>query len=341
MSDDRKEQLFFEELRILPPSHAGDPFNFVNEVLIFLQRWCNGYNYAPDLNKPAYCCFIGFERVVTVAAEMPDVIECKYFKEDTPQDLLGRTYISSLPLNRVFARPEKLQSLADCRKTIESLGACSQPYVIFNATDRRVLWQSVKSNELRHGVLRKCEPSKLSSKDFDQTLQDFHFEYTATPQGLSKPWLSAPKLLTKQDLEEEIRDDLFVFLRFLIGDQFAVIREFHGSAGRTDLLVNFHSEGVILYIELKVLRSFTKSGSDRKKVKDDEVVEWGKKGIAQAHFYRLSNRRVGVSYACCFDGREKDVEINELVDFANTHQVRYRRYFMHSSAPSLHASIMS
>jgi hypothetical protein len=340
LSEGKTDQFLTRELPHLPPSSAGAPFNFVNEVLEFLCRWCSTYPGTIQLGAPAYCCFIGVERVASEVPLDPAFLECPLFREDTPQDLLDQVYISAFPLSRVFARKARFQKNHDCVALIGELGMQARPIVIFNAANRSVLWR-IEGDEFHQTTLALSQAPKLLSKDFDRTLKDFHIEYTATPQGLTKPWLSVRQLLTKHELEEEIRDDLYIYLRFKMQDQFAVLREFYASTGRTDLLVCFHEEKQTLYVELKVLRSFQKSGANRTAVSETEILDWGKKGIAQAYSYRLASQGVGVSYACCFDARGKDEEIQALVDFAKQMNVQYRRFFIHTSAESLHRSFMS
>ena len=122
----------------------------------------------------------------------------------------------------------------------------------------------------------------------------------------------------------------------------AVLREFHNSAGRTDLLIWFQNENKIFYLELKILRGWQKSGGNRIQVKADQHITWGKEGIAQAYSYRrLQPHQPGAGYACCFDARDDNKELPELVEFAKEKDVQYKRYFMFTSAKDLRTTLMS
>jgi hypothetical protein len=332
------DRILARDLPRLAPAGASDSFNFIDAVLQFLTRWCATYPPGIALGSPAYCCFVGFERMTARITQDSAFTLCSCFREDTPQDLPGKVYFASATLSAVFARTFEMSSFADCQKTINDLAVENRPIVIFNAADRRVLWRADTDDEMREALLRPEVPAKVTSTDFDQILEHFHFEYTASPQGLSKPWYSAPKLLTKPDLENIVRDNLFVYLRFLLQEPFAVFREVVGGAGRADLLVYFHTEKEVFYVELKILRGYTRKGKSRASVSAAKILAWGKEGIAQAFNYKRSNRSVGTAYTCCFDARLADVEMQELIDFAKQLNVEYRRFFMYSSAPLLHAA---
>ena len=341
MSDEKAELVLVRELPRIPPGSAGDPFNFINEILQFLTRWCSAYPHSIELGNPAYCCFIGCDRVTTVAESSADFVLRSLFREDTPQDLLAYIYLCAFPLNKVYARPVNLSNLAECEAVIADFGGVQRPSVIFNAADRRVLWRMPGSASL-HQVIIRTEPApKLMSSEFDKALDDFHYEYTEAPDGLSAPWENASEWLPKPQLEREIRNDLFVYLRNLMQDHFAVFREFFGSSGRADLLVHFHTEAKTFYIELKVLREFRlQRGVRIRHVSANFNLRWGKLGLAQAYSYKRSNRHIGIAYACCFDARKKDDELPELVDLAKKFDVEYRRFFMYPSAENLHEALI-
>jgi hypothetical protein len=69
-------------------------------------------------------------------------------------------------------------------------------------------------------------------------------------------------------------------------------------------------------------------------------IRWGSMGIGQAFSYKRLNRTIGVAYACCFDARAKDSELQELVDLATRLDVQYRRYFLYTSAEELHKALI-
>ena len=203
MNDERAEQVLLKELPLLPPGAAGDPFNFVNEVLHFLTRWCTAYASSIPLGQPAYCCFIGSERVASEAQSHSDLEQRPLFREDTPQNLLGHIFLCSFPFNNVFGRSANFANFADCEKAILALGGTEHPTIVFNAADRRVLWRVPGSSSLHQVIIRTTPAPLLLSAEFDKALDDFHYEYTVTPDGLSASWDNATDLLTKPQLERE------------------------------------------------------------------------------------------------------------------------------------------
>ncbi len=313
----KAEAVLVRDLPRLSPSEAGSAFNFVDAALQFLSRWCAAYTSPTKLGDESYCCFVGLERVSDGVASAASFSVCECFREDE----------------------FRINSFADCHRIIAELNVADRPVIMFNSADRKVLWRAHATGEMHEALFRTEISAAVTSADFERVLKDFHYEYTASPQGLTKPWYSAPKLLTRPDLEQEIRDDLFVYLRFLLQDPFAVFREVVGGAGRADLLVYFHAEKEVFFLELKVLRAFVRKGKSRAAVRAEKTLSWAKEGIAQAFNYKRSNRSVGTAYACCFDARLSDTEIQELVDFAAELSVEYRRFFMFNSAPALHAAV--
>jgi len=340
MSDPKVQTLVTHEVFQLPPAAAGEPFNFINEALHFLARWCAAYPGPLAHGAPSYVCLIGCERINDVVAGRANCTECKLFRDDTPADLLGRLYFCSYPFTRVFAQTTTLSSLNDCEAAVAAAGLTDCPVIFYNAAEHRILWRLNSGSELRQLILRAPSDSKLTSAKFDELLVEFHRNYTESPQGYTKPWYSAAKYLTKHELEEEIRDDLYLFLQHLSPEPMAVLREFYNPAGRTDLLVCFRDEKLIYYVELKVLRAWTKNGSARSQEKPEDILNWGKKGVVQVVTYRRQKNYPGAGYACCFDARERDEELPELVAFAKEQGVEYRRYFMFNSSEALQASLM-
>lgn len=344
MNDESKvAEVLANQISLLPAGEPEDPMTFVIEVQQFLVNWRSAYPDNSLLDQPAYSCFIGCQRVGSFVLGFQDFKKCSQFRDDTPQDLLGKIYLSSFPLNAVFSKEASFSSFGDCENAVLEIADDGTSVVVFNAAANKIFWATKVDGgfEWKQAFLTPKKSSGLNSGNFDDELNHFHYEYTSTPQGLVKPWLNAGKLIPKPDLEGEIRDYLYVHLRGLAHHQFAVLRELYGAAGRTDLLVIFNEEKLpSCYVELKVLIKYRMVNGSPVSVSENESTTWGKKGIAQAFNYRRSNRGVGFAYACCFDCRKDDNEIQELVDFAKEKDVNYRRYFIHSSADGLHSSVM-
>lgn len=328
-----------EHLPSLPPDRAGNPFNFTNDVFRFLTRWCAAYGSSIPIDQPAYCCFIGCERVTTTAEDLGGFIERPMFRDDTPQDLLGNIYLASEPLIKVFSRVVATQSLAQCEAEVAQLGLPDGPVVIFNAAERRMFWK-LKGAESYSTLVLAQSQLKLTSDDFENALTQFHRTYTETPSGFGDIWEDAGQMITRRNTERGIRNNLYLFLRNLMPD-WAVFCEYYNPAGRADLLVHFHEAAKTFAIELKVLRAFRLSKGVRKAVSEKFNAWWGARGIAQAHSYKQCEPKISKGYACCFDARKDNAEISALDDLAKKLDVNYLRFYMFNSADRLHESYLN
>ena len=330
MSDDTLE--FVEsELADLSIGSSEDPLNFIDEIVAWLHRWATAYDVQISLDKPAYCCFVGCDRVTQVADSLTGFSLRRHFRDDTPQDLLGRVYIASPTLQSVFSREVVASSIEDLEAELERLGLTSHAVVIFNAASKLAFWRTDAKRDFTTIQVGEALDDKLRSEDFDKELRTFYVTYLATPQGFARPWKNAAKLKPKDELELEVRNCLLMFLRLQYKKSLFVVPESHESTRRADLKVFFISERVVYFLELKVFRASDSESS---------TLDWGMKGVAQAHSYRLANNQCRVAYACCYDARGRDEEMTQLVDYANTMDVLYRRYFMYQSSEDFHRSFM-
>jgi hypothetical protein len=338
--DDDLRSFLDSELADLPVGSAEDPVNFVEEVVGWLTRWATTYDVEIGLEKPAYCCFVKCDRVREVAETQGGFSLRKYFRDDTPQNLLGQIYLCSPTLQSVFSKDVVVTSIDDLEKEVTRLGLTEHAIVVFNAASKQAFWRYESTAELVPIKLDADATDQLNSEDFDEELTRFHVECTATPQGYVRPWKSAKKLLTKDDLELEIRDHLCLFLKLKHKKWLLVTRESFEPTGRADLKVYFIAERVSFFLELKVFRAFERSGTTVKSVSQNETIDWGKMGVAQAHSYRIANDPTGAAYACCYDARGTDSEIDEVKDYAESMSVRYRRYFIYQSAEAFQRSFI-
>jgi hypothetical protein len=328
MSDEDVRQFLETEIADLPVGSAEDPLNFVDEVVIVLNRWTTTFNQEIGLEKPAYCCFVNCDRVRQIVETHEGFSHKQYFRDDTPQDFLGKIYLCSPTLQSVFARPVVASSIDDLTKEIAALGLSAQAIIVFNAASKQAFWRSGTGTDLVP-IQLDGGIAQLNSADFDEELKRFYIEYTATPQGWVKPWKNAKKRLTKDHLEHEIRDYLCIFLKLKHKKWVLVTRESYEPTGRADLKIYFILERISFFIELKVFR-----------ISDSDTVELGKHGIAQAHAYRIANDESGVAYACCYDARATNSDFQELKDYADSMNVRYRRYFVYQSTGDFQRSFI-
>lgn len=338
MTEEDLRKFLDDELADLPVGDADDPVNFVIEVVNCLNRWAAAYKVEISLDKPVYCCFVNCERVRQIA-EQHGFTSRQYFRDDTPQDLLGQIYLCSPTLQSVFSHTLTAASIHDVTNEIARLGLSSQAVVIFNAATKEAFWRHQLSGEMVPIKIAEAV-EQLQTSDFDEELKRFYVEFTATPQGYVKPWRNAQKLLTKERLENEIRDYLCVFLKLKHEKWLTVTRESYEPTGRADLKVYFIFERVSFFLELKVFRAYEQSGKTIKKVPLKATIDVGKMGVAQAHAYRLANDPDGVAYACCYDARGTDKDIDDVKTYADSMNVRYRRYFMYQSSEDFHRSFI-
>lgn len=338
MTDNELQEFVEDELPNVAIGDVNDPLNFVTDLVSFLQGWMTAYGASLTVDQPAYCCFVQCDRVTQVADSNGGFSLQRYFRDDTPQNLLGRIYLSSATLQMVYSKCISVASLEEVQREIEILTVSPQVVVIFNAASKRAFWRTGTDTNLSTITIPGESPEKLHPEDFDTELDQFHLECTATPSGLAQPWKNASKFIPRERLENGIRDSLCLFLRPRNKKSLLVIRESFEPTGRADLKVFFIAEKVIYFLELKVLRIKESSGVA---VKKSKMVEWAKEGIVQAHTYREANDPSGVAYACCYDARGTDEEIVELVEFASAHNVIYRRYFMYPSAKEYRAPLVS
>jgi hypothetical protein len=338
MSDPKVQTTVAAHVPFLSPAKAGDPFNFVNEVLKFLTRWSAVYHASVPLGQPAYCCFIGCDRVSSIADGFGGFIERPMFRDDTPQDLLGSVYLASEPLTKIYSRGASFQNLGQCEAVAAELGQASRPIVIFNAAERRMFWKLPADGNYSSLVITHSE-DKLTSAGFDDALDRFHRAYTETPNGWCDAWDDPGQLITRRNLERIIRNNLFLFLRTLVRNDLAVFCEYYNPAGRADLLVLFLETSEAFAVELKVLRSYHMSkGGSRKSMSAKFNEWWASRGIAQAYSYKRAESRISAGYACSFDARADNTDIPSLEILANKLNVKHRKFYMFNSADRLHKS---
>jgi hypothetical protein len=325
----------------MSPGTAEDPLNFVDLVVKRLHHWAAAYPGAAHLDTPAYCCFVLCDRVAKIADALPEFKARPYFRDDTPQDMLGHIYLCSFTLQTVFSREFSGSNIDDLIREVGGLGLATRPLVIYNSANKRALWRVSNETDFTAVEVGGNLKRQLRSRDFDKELQRFHLKYTSTPQGWAMPWKDPKKLQTKDNLEVEIRNWLCVALRLTYEDSLSVSIEHQEPTGRADLKVLFIAERVPYFLELKVFRKVRPVKGKLTSVSNAATIKWGKEGVTQAHLYLQANDDFGVAYACCYDARGKDEEVEEVKEYAESKKVRYRRYFMFPSAPALHKAVMS
>ena len=330
-----------KELGRVPSAPANDPINFIVEVIEFLQRWVSAHPGPITEGQSAYCIFVGYERVLAKVATDASYTRHMHFRGDTPQDLLGNVYLVSYPLAAVYGKSVGLANLTDCDGQYRAHADAQQPYVFFNAAAGSATWCTGAENEICTVPIRNITGLCLKPENLEETLEGFHKECTRTPQALALPWRSGEKLIPKRDLEQEIRNWLFVYLRNFVSGEHSVYREVYNSVGRADLLIWFPIQQIKCYLELKVLRKFYPSNNAAGFTKEpkSKMLEWGEAGIRQAYSYKDSEKINGDTYACCFDARGENTKIPQFEALAKSLGVRYLQFIMYPSAAALYASI--
>src|SRR6266404_2385247 len=120
MTEEDLRKFLDDELADLPVGDADDPVNFVVEVFNCLNRWAAAYDVEIDFDKPVYCCFVNCPRVRQVG-EQPGFTARQYFRDDTPQDLLGKLYVCSPTLQSVYSRALSAASIDDLMMQLAEL----------------------------------------------------------------------------------------------------------------------------------------------------------------------------------------------------------------------------
>lgn len=160
---------------------------------------------------------------------------------------------------------------------------------------------------------------------------------TPDNSGPTKVWANASKGYPVEDAERTIQQ----FLRVGLAARFnwcTIRAEQAGKLGRTDLEVvddRTGEPGTITHhalLELKVLRSFTHTGSRYAASSTEEAIS---KGVNQANSYGNANNSL-LRMLCCFDMRSDDVGDNatfaHVQSGATTLCVRLKRWYMYRSS---------
>lgn len=155
--------------------------------------------------------------------------------------------------------------------------------------------------------------------------------------GPVKLWENANKGFPVEEAERTVQQ----FLRIGLAGRFSwcsIRAEQPGKLGRTDIEVvddRTGAPGAITHhalLELKVLRSFTHTGSP---YPDSNAKDAVSKGVNQAHAYGLTHNSL-LRMLCCFDMRTVDVgddtTFSHVMTDATTLSVRLKRWYMYRSS---------
>lgn len=160
---------------------------------------------------------------------------------------------------------------------------------------------------------------------------------TPDNSGPAKVWQNPSKGYPIEEAERTVQQ----FLRVGLAARFhwcTIRAEQSSKLGRTDLEVVDDRTGEVgaithyALLELKVLRSFSHSGTAYPSTTTDDAVS---KGVNQAHSYGVNNNSL-LRMLCCFDMRTNDV--GDTATFAhvqinaNTLCVRLKRWYMYRSS---------
>jgi hypothetical protein len=190
------------------------------------------------------------------------------------------------------------------------------------------------------------KPSLSQSTDFtasqdlsnlDALLAHFHEGWTRYPTGYGTCWDNATDRIVERNAERNIRNHLFLFLGLVVYRSPYVIREYDRPNGRVDIFVFGIAMGEPnqdQVLELKVLRSrssgWTPGGGKKRTYSDAGNIRYVQRGLRQAKRYIDSTGAIA-GFLLCFDARLDNEEI-DVGDYACQLGVKYRRYYMESSA---------
>jgi len=260
------------------------------------------------------------------------------FREEYSFGLGGAIAATTTSMFDVRTLLTDAKTLSELGREIESLGLESNAALLVDPQNAIMV---CCPNGLRDGRITlslTIEPlTDLSQMALDNALIDFHREYMQYPEGYCEVWHDRPKRILLRPAETIARDNLLLYLRHVAFRSQSVIREEHLPVGRTDISI-IDNDGTAIrtrcVLELKVLRSRGLSkGKDSNKEKpysDQVMINHSKRGVRQAIKYKASTKAEW-AYTCFYDGRDGDVAMKDIEDFAAQNGILYRRYYMETS----------
>lgn len=312
-------------------SDEGLAAGFLATVHDYVRSWLeeNGSTEVPP------CAFVQSRMIEIQAADLGAPLK-PYFCSMPDGEIGGRLFIANDDLSQVHELDLGCSTVEQLGRALADRGLEMQTHAIFRP-DRGelIVCEMGWSGATRREKVRLSH-TRLTTRQLELTIWQFHREFTQTPSGLLHCWRGkAAHRVTAEKLERSISAMLWRELAMMVGRD-SVVMEPEGPHGRADVFVNCHgmanSVGACI-LELKVLRS--RRYSSRAKAgwvpfNDADMIEHASDGIMQARNY-LDDQRARRAYLLCFDARLADVDQPEVLALARRLKVKVRRYFMYAS----------
>lgn len=319
----------------VPGTDAQDPYGFLVEATQYAQAWLSRQEQSPGDLKP--CAFV-LSRALASEPNLASFSFMNAFRSRYDVELSGQLLLASENLAKVYGAPLDLATTS-IYDAIAKAGYSGRTTLLFFPKESEVVVcpKGVGDFTCRHNIFGTVR-SSLTQDEFDGLLDEFHTDWTKTPEAHLRPWKNQKEFIPIEDLELRIEGPLVYVLQMTLGYS-NIQKEPQTSLGRIDIYVG---PGVLqiplgaCVIELKVLRSRLPSGGKNgfTSVSQSDNEERAKEGIYQADDYR-GRMRANLAYLCCFDARKDDENVPpSLGALANQKKVFLRRYYMHRSVPA-------
>jgi len=341
------EATFANSFSYVPDGSSSSNDAFRDYVHKWLAEWVKRqFEFAEDINhaasklSPAIFVFVEWPQDIIHAGDVT-LIEDFFCKTST--DISGKIIFANANLRSAYYSKTPIKTTEQGAILLSGLGLQNAPCIIFKpAEEFKIAWSpdgiSTSPSNITHLPIKGLD--KVSKEELDEVLKDFHKRNTEFPNGTAMVWDSATKRIVIRNCEASIRDSLHRHLRDRVFASNAklILREYELENGRVDIwiapsVVRPHTGACL--IELKVLRSrpFSGSSSNNATYSSNTNERWARRGVNQAARYKaIDNADLG--YTCCFDARDDDNELPDIVKLANEKDVCFRRYFMYSSTDS-------
>lgn len=297
--------------------------DFVEECLGWLDKW-NETHKALDKKELHPCMFI-FDGTKPIASVIDSSNRRLGFKGALEFYIGDAIYACTANLENVYFIEHQLKNISDALTLLESDS--------FKNTTA-VIWLPLESVAYVHEVggdtnLPRRIPLTIDRTElFDFTKIDHHLEvfyesYVSTHEAFCDVWKKAKERILKESPEKQIQKNLIAHFHFGVLPRSAkASREYQTHRGREDVQIiraNSAHELETAILELKVLF----------KTKTEQWnIDWAMKGINQVVDYAKADTVVKERYICCYDGRAEDLQMPTCLSYANSKEVKWRRYFM-------------
>lgn len=258
------------------------------------------------------------------------------FHEVFPRKICGHVFYCASTLRKVMDQPQAWDDSDSPLKWLQDNRLLEYCAVVFLPYVQNIfVHRSGDTLDLLYGQSLKGIADEDGSFDLSSIptlLDEFHDEYTKTPDSSLPMWLSKSANQFRHEAERLIHSVLFAFLKFRIPrTQATTFREVRVPEGREDLEILVKKDGKEFQssiLELKVLYP------DKP---DEKNKEWARDGIRQLVDYREKRKgQVDVESArlCCYDARWEKAQALQNMIVTESATVNVDPHFFAMNTPS-------